>query len=149
MSYTVFPPFTQFREVPVYDGVPKLSVNRVFFDGIEIYIDMQSSDISSARRRVSRTATLDGGCVVQDFGGYVSDRTLHIVADVNLTQATIIKHAFEINSLHEVATIDGEYTCVGVSYKDTFGRIEMDLDLITENAKLTTQIAAAYASGAS
>lgn len=39
------------------------------------------SDISDVMRRISRTATLDGGAVITDGGHTVADKTLEIVAE--------------------------------------------------------------------
>jgi len=132
----------------VFDGVPQLSVNRVILDGLELYIDMQGSDIISLRKRLVKTPTLDGGCVIQDFGLTDADRLLRLVVNVNLTQASLIKHIFETSTIHEVSTFEGSFQCVGLSYKDTFGRVEMELEVINKTASVIRHIAAAYASGA-
>lgn len=48
-----------------------------------------STDFRSKSRRVSRTATLDGGCVIEDNGLSHSDRTFRITAS-SLSEADVL-----------------------------------------------------------
>lgn len=48
-----------------------------------------STDFRSKSRRVSRTATLDGGCVIEDNGLSHSDRTFRIISS-SLSEADVI-----------------------------------------------------------
>lgn len=43
--------------------------------------DPSASDLAGQSRRVSRTATLDGGAVLADYGYTDADRTLTVMAD--------------------------------------------------------------------
>jgi hypothetical protein len=52
-------------------------------DGARVLPCLPTSDLGSVARRVSRTATLDGGATLTDFGVSFSDQTLTIRTPVN------------------------------------------------------------------
>jgi hypothetical protein len=72
--------------------------------------DPDASELKSAERRVSRTATLDGGCVITDTGFSHADRTFTISArlDDEATEAAI-RRMHQTYSLVVVSTPDGVY----------------------------------------
>ena len=57
------------------------------YSGDFLLIAEQDSDFSHVSRRVSRSATLDGGCIIVDNGYTPSDATLTIVIS-QITDAT-------------------------------------------------------------
>ena len=69
-----------------------------------------SSELKSNRRRVSRTATLDGGCSISDQGFSHSDRTLEIrKAGISQDDADRFWFIFRTYSLVYVSTDEGVF----------------------------------------
>lgn len=73
--------------------------------------ELASSVIKNYSRRVSRTATLDGGSVVTDSGYTDTDRTLTIQTRITEAQETILKYLIQTYALLTVVTDEGCYTC--------------------------------------
>lgn len=73
-------------------------------------IDLTRSKLGLFSRRVTRTATLDGGVVISDSGFSHGDRTLTIVV-VNVDQGleAALKNLTENNTLIHLAMADGFY----------------------------------------
>lgn len=69
-----------------------------------------ATDISSLSRRVSRTATLDGGCEIEDKGLSHGDRTFSIQFPASLTDANALKYLVESYLLLKIATAEGMFT---------------------------------------
>lgn len=70
------------------------------------------SIIRSNARRVSRTATLDGGCAITDQGFSHADRTLDIRQEyIDQAIADILWYMFRTYSLVHVSTEDGVFLC--------------------------------------
>lgn len=69
-----------------------------------------STDIRSRSRRVSRTATLDGGCVIEDNGLSHADRLFRIVLKA-LSQAEVenIERLIEYYSELYISTPEGVF----------------------------------------
>ena len=69
-------------------------------------------NFTTSSRRVSRTKTLDGGCVIVDGGFSDSDKTLNITTQYSDTAYTIIKHLHEDKTLIYVSTDTNFYSGV-------------------------------------
>ena len=82
-------------------------------------------------RRVSRTATLDGGCVLYDTGYAVADRT--IVVSAGLEHLDWLARMCQLYSLVRVSTDEGIYIGAPRRWYVQDNRANMDI-LITEES---------------
>jgi len=73
---------------------------------------LPESILYDSTRRVSRTKTLDGGCVIVDGGFSDSDRTLDIVAIYSDSTYAIVKHLHEDKTLIYISTDTNFYSGV-------------------------------------
>jgi len=74
-------------------------------------LDMQKSDLSVMVRRVSRTATLDGGAMIVDNGYTASDATFKLVPQA-ATQSEALKNAiYQLVKLHSSLTLSTPDGC--------------------------------------
>jgi len=90
------------------------------------------SDTSSMERRVSRTATLDGGAVVTDGGYSAADRTLRIVAtEVDEAAYAAVAYLVKNYSVLMVATRDGVFLGAPSNLSMDGGRLKLTV-LVTE-----------------
>ena len=72
-----------------------------------------STDVKSRSRRVSRTATLDGGCVIEDNGLSHSDRTLKIISKgLSALEVENLERLIEFYSELYVSTAEGVFAGV-------------------------------------
>lgn len=76
------------------------------------------STLSKIEARVSRTATLDGGCVITHSGVSHSDRTFRISTSINAKQKALIDHIHENSVLVNVSCTEG-FFIGAISYIDT------------------------------
>lgn len=67
------------------------------------------SDISSTARRISRTATLDGGSVITDGGYTAADKVLSIAAE-NVDDATFQAVAYLVKNYSQII-VSTEFGC--------------------------------------
>lgn len=81
-------------------------------DGNVVFETLPSSTSNDTTRRVSRTKTLDGGCVIVDGGFSDSDRTLNIHVDYTAAILTKIQYLHENNTLIHIAIDDNFYSGV-------------------------------------
>ncbi|MDF1577671.1 MAG: hypothetical protein P1P81_04405 [Desulfobulbales bacterium] len=72
--------------------------------------DSSRSNLRNLPRRVTRTATLDGGVVITDSGLSHGDRTLTIVAPADKTAAAALTYIHENYTLIHLATEDGFFS---------------------------------------
>lgn len=80
---------------------------------IELDVDYGRSDLNTGSRRVSRTATLDGGVEINDSGFSHGDRTLKIIAvKIGRTLAAAITNMRNIETVIHLAMFDGFYQAV-------------------------------------
>jgi len=92
----------------------------------------KESENRQGSRRVSRTATLDGGVAVSDMGYSDGDREFKVREPK--TSVETIEFARYMTETYQEVTItteDGAYTAVPKSYRVTNGELIMEL-LITE-----------------
>jgi len=69
-----------------------------------------SSELKSNRRRVSRTATLDGECSISDQGFSHSDRTLRVSKDnIDESDANRIWYLFRTYSIINISINEGVF----------------------------------------
>jgi hypothetical protein len=69
-----------------------------------------NSDLKSNARRISRTATLDGGCSITDQGYSDADRTFQVRKDgISRADADRIWYLFRTYSLVNVCIEDGAF----------------------------------------
>ena len=72
-------------------------------NGDAVFDLTQESKLDDSSRRVSRTKTLDGGCVITDGGFSEADKTLTISAKYDAGIFSTIKHLHENKTLIHVS----------------------------------------------
>lgn len=108
--------------------------SRLFdWSGVHLFdVNVADSDLATTKRRVSRTATLDGGCVVVDNGFTVSDATLQIALPVGMDEDTV-KALESTLQLHSELTVSVDGACyAGVAEAATWGDKRKIKVLVTE-----------------
>ena len=88
-----------------------------------------ASNLGERTARVSRTATLDGGCYINHSGFTDGDRTLSIVSKINLAQATVLKNIFETHTQVFVSMKDGLFIGAIPSMTAENGSLKMSIYL--------------------
>ncbi len=87
---------------------------------------------SAGKRRLSRTATLDGGASIYDTGYTDSDRDMTVIEPgAEIDAIEFARYIVETYGLINVASRDGFYLGVPESYRMDGGNLEMKI-LITE-----------------
>ena len=76
------------------------------------------SELSQIKARVSRQATLDGGCVITHSGVSPGDRTFRIKTAISFDQKALIEHIHENSVLVNVSCSEG-FFLGAISYIDT------------------------------
>lgn len=77
--------------------------------------------------RISRVATLDGGCVLTHSGYSDADRTLIFTAKAIKSKETILKTLFENESLFTIAVSDGCYSGAISRLRILRGKVELEI----------------------
>ena len=85
------------------------------------------SGLRNESARVSRSATLDGGCIIDHQGFSDSDRTLDIRARLTQDDADILWEIFTTQTFVNVATRDGFFYGVIDSMRDENGDIRFSI----------------------
>jgi len=98
-----------------------LSANTVDADGNVVFDETNDSNLRDTARRVSRTKTLDGGCVIVDGGWTASDKTLNIGLKYDAAKVAVVKHLHEDYTLILISMNEGFYSGVisGLSFPRT------------------------------
>jgi len=86
-----------------------------------IFQESKQSRLRNEAARVSRSATLDGGCVIDHQGFSDGDRTLDIRARLEQAQADILWELFRTATFLNVATPEGFFYGVIESMQDEGG----------------------------
>jgi hypothetical protein len=87
----------------------------------------------AGERRISRTATLDGGVSVTDFGYSDGDRDVNIAEDPTTQEAVeFARYITETYNRVTVAMEDGAYEAAPKSYGISDGKLSMKLYLIAK-----------------
>jgi hypothetical protein len=76
---------------------------------VELEIDFSGSDFNSLSRRISRTATLDGGVVLTDLGYSDGDRTVLLATPPDAEALAGLQYLLRNYGLVNVALPDGFY----------------------------------------
>ena len=100
-------------------------------DGAAVFPQHPESivDNDTGNRRSSRTATLDGGCVIYDTGYAAADRTLTIVAPID--QLDFFEHLVRYYSSVLVSLSVGTFRGNPRRWRARDGRAEIEV-LVTE-----------------
>ncbi len=108
-----------------------IGISALHFDPLGSRIFRQAEnmlDNRSGNRRVSRTATLDGGCAIYDTGFTDSDRTLTAAqkhpmpADIDFAHH-VVAHCPEV----VVSAVDGCYIGVPRDYRIVNNELRLDI----------------------
>ena len=84
-----------------------------------------NSRLYAGQARVSRSATLDGGVVIDHQGYVAGDRTLTIKVELSETETAALKTIFENQTLVHVSTADGFFTAVIESLSGDGGLLDV------------------------
>ena len=110
-----------------------IAVSTVHFDpqGSRVFRHINDQENRSGSRRVSRTATLDGGCTIYDTGYTDSDRTVtireHQPSEASIRFAhRICRSAPQVR----VSMADGHYLGVPQDYRLRRGDLELNILII-------------------
>ncbi|MFA5286293.1 MAG: hypothetical protein WC347_11910 [Smithellaceae bacterium] len=99
-------------------------------DGARIFSGDRNTELKNRKgeRRISRTATLDGGVLIADLGFADGDRTLTAI-ELDATQEAVdfAKYLVENYSLINVTTDDGAYEVAPESYSVDNGKLSLTL----------------------
>ena len=85
------------------------------------------SDIYDVQARASRTATLDGGAIVEHYGYTASDLTLRVSTRTTAEQEAAIRTMFENETFVLITTKTGAYYGVISSLRALNGILSMTL----------------------
>jgi len=96
--------------------------------GPVVILDRGSAKTMDNRRRVSRSATLDGGCVITDRGFSDGDRTVRLRTDVDESARDVLWSWFRTSSGIVLSLDDGCYTAYLESL--SFEGTEMDAKIL-------------------
>jgi archaeosine-15-forming tRNA-guanine transglycosylase len=77
--------------------------------------------------RVSRSATLDGGVVIDHQGYVAGDRTLTIKCELSADETTALRTIFENQTIVHVSTQDGFFTAAIERLKGDGGIIDLTI----------------------
>lgn len=92
-----------------------------------IFQELPTSRLRNEAARVSRSATLDGGCVIDHQGFSDSDRTLDIRANFTETQSGILWELFTGQTFVNVSTKEGFFYGVIESMQDENGSVRLSI----------------------
>lgn len=89
-----------------------ISVSTIIKDsaGDVIINELPESKLHDSSARVSRSATLDGGCVITDSGFCDADRTFDVRARPNKDDVETLRAIFKVHSLVHIATAEGFFS---------------------------------------
>lgn len=93
--------------------------------GSIVLAEKSGSRLYDARARVSRSATLDGGVVIDHQGYVAGDRTLNIKVEVSESDEAVLKSLFENETLVHVATVNGFFLAAIESLSGDGGVLEI------------------------
>ena len=114
----------------------KLILSTVSFstlDPIILDCDPGGTDFMNAARRVGRTATLDGGCLITDSGFSHSDRTFKVRASVDEATEINLWDWFQTYALLNIATREGVF--VGAIESCTIKKGALDMSILVKEKK--------------
>ena len=96
-------------------------------DGARIFPQHPGSIMpnNAGARRASRTATLDGGCVIYDTGYAAADRTLTLATDISYLEW--FRRIVQFYGTVLVSTDEGLFRGVPQQWRARDGRAEIDI----------------------
>ena len=108
-----------------------ISLSSILSDtsGTVIFDALPATEKINTTRRVSRTKTLDGGCVIVDGGFSDSDRTFDITAKYDESTADTIEYLHQNKTLIHVVIDDNIYSGAISSVKI---KTEIKLQILTK-----------------
>ena len=92
-----------------------------------IFQELPQSRLRNESARVSRSATLDGGCVIDHQGFSDSDRTLDLRAQLSQEQADILWEFFTGQTFANVSTKEGFFYGVIENMADENGNVRLSI----------------------
>ncbi len=110
-----------------------IGVASITFDvyGARILPVMKNSlDMRGGRRRASRTATLDGGCVVYDTGFAVADKSFRL--ETQIQHLEWLERMVRLYRLVYISTAEGFFEAIPAGYGAKDGRAWIDFDITKE-----------------
>ncbi len=81
-------------------------------NGSVFLYDCELEEVRNTTRRVSRTKTLDGGCVIVDGGYSDSDRTFKVFHRYDEQKYAVLEHLHKEYTLIYITTREGYFTGV-------------------------------------
>lgn len=90
------------------------------------------TSLRDLERRVSRTKTLDGGCVITDGGVSAGDRTFTIAVESSKTLWDLLKGIFDDSTWVSVSTDEGCYLAKMQRLVEKSGKITMTILLSSD-----------------
>ena len=100
--------------------------------GAVVFTMRADSEVFVSQPRIKRTATLDGGVVIDHQGYVIGDRTIDIRAAITEAQATEIWAMFKVNNYLILHTPDGSF--YGVISDLKIDRGDMRLTFLVKEA---------------
>lgn len=94
-------------------------------NGSIIISEGPKSKLKESSARVSRTATLDGGCVITHSGHSHGDRTFKIVGTISESDAAILQNIFETETFVNISTSEGFFAGVIEKLKTDNGNLKL------------------------
>ena len=95
--------------------------------GALILNEKRGSKLYAGRARVSRSATLDGGVVIDHQGYVAGDRFINIKVELSEAEETVLKTLFENQTLLCVATADGFFSAAIESVAGDGGVLDVSI----------------------
>lgn len=106
-----------------------IAISSITYDPFGSRILPVLRDVTALRagaRRATRTATLDGGCVVYDTGYAVADRRHDV--DLDAAHLAFIEHIVQTYRLVHVSTTDGFFVAIPTRYAGQGERVRLTLE---------------------
>jgi hypothetical protein len=106
-----------------------IAISKVTQDsgGALVLDELRRSKMYDGRARVSRSATLDGGVVIDHQGYVAGDRTIILKVELSETDAAALKTLFENETLIYAATADGFFSAVIESLSGDGGVLDVTI----------------------
>jgi len=95
--------------------------------GAIVLTEQRGSKLYDGRARVSRSATLDGGVVIDHQGYVAGDRTLNLKVELSEADTAILKSLFENETLVYVSTPEGHFSAAIESLSGDGGTLDVVL----------------------
>lgn len=105
-------------------GIATLTVDT---NGDIIFWESPDSNIEDTQLRVTRTATLDGGCVISNSGFSESDRTFEIDTELEDTEANKLRYIYQKSESVYVSTIIGFFKGIISRFRNLNGDIRLTI----------------------